>query len=108
MIQLKLALLVIALHFVGDFVLQSRWMGNNKSKNWLALLAHVGVYTSCFLIFGWRFALLNGAIHFVVDAVTSRVTSRMWEKKNVYGFFTVIGLDQMIHTMTLLATLTIL
>ena len=107
MISLKLALLAIALHFIGDFVLQSRWMGENKSKNWLALLAHVGVYTACLTPLGFRYALLNGGIHFVVDAATSRVTSRMWEKKNVYGFFTVIGLDQMIHAMTLLSTLLI-
>lgn len=91
-------------HWLADFVFQTNWMATNKSKNWWALSSHVGVYTLCFLIFGWKFALLNGGIHFGVDAVTSRVTSKLWERKDVHNFFVVVGLDQLVHMSCLIAT----
>jgi len=56
------------------------------------------------LLLGWKFALLNGAIHFVVDYNTSRVTSRLWQEKRVHDFFVVVGFDQLLHSITLLGT----
>ena len=35
-------------HFLGDYVLQNNWMALNKDKDWHAMFAHVGVYTSVF------------------------------------------------------------
>jgi hypothetical protein len=37
-------LVMLTLHFIGDFLLQSDWMALNKSKNWDALSQHVLVY----------------------------------------------------------------
>src|SRR5690606_13397594 len=73
-------------HWVGDFVLQGRWMANNKSKSLRALGAHVAVYTatilaSC-LIPGLgaipgrsmlAFVGVTGVLHFLTDAITSRI-----------------------------------
>ena len=42
-------LALLTTHFVADFVLQSDWMVQNKSKRWGALAAHVSVYTLAFL-----------------------------------------------------------
>lgn len=32
-------------HMVGDFLLQTRWMAEEKRRRWLPLFIHAGVYT---------------------------------------------------------------
>lgn len=107
-------LYLLAIHWVADFILQTHWQASNKSKNWNALLCHVGsyalaLYTASFLLFDWyvatAFALVNGILHFATDAVTSRITSRLYAKGNWHNFFVVIGLDQLIHQAILAGTL---
>lgn len=117
---------LLGLHFLGDFLLQSDWMALNKSKSWLALYLHVLVYSLCFLPFGMAFVGITFLLHFLTDAITSRITSRLWfiehlpmgdglikVLRSTYGyevnpfvasfnnkrhwFFVVIGLDQLIH-----------
>ena len=109
--------LIIFSHFVADFVLQSDWMAKNKSKSWKALSLHISTYTialSIPLMFASTikasllYALINGAVHFVVDAITSRMTSKLYAKGDVHNFFVVVGLDQAIHMSTLVATMEIL
>jgi hypothetical protein len=94
-LDLEYALLVLlAGHFVSDFLLQSDWMAINKSKSWYALGLHATVY--CwgllpFLLvaapagtwvfkFNWAliFMLVTFVCHFVTDAITSRITSKLW------------------------------
>jgi len=98
---MKILILIIWLHWFADFVLQTDKMarGKSKSNKWLSI--HIAVYMLPLFILGWKFALINGATHWVVDWVTSRITSRLWEKQQVHNFFVVIGLDQAIH-MTIL------
>jgi hypothetical protein len=98
---------VLITHFIADFILQSHWMASNKSKSWVPLLAHIGVYTACMVWVGWQFALVNGVMHLVVDFFTSRATAKLWAKKDVHNFFVVIGLDQLIHSVCLLSTLSL-
>ena len=106
MIDLKIVLLLMAIHFVADFVLQSHWMADNKSKLWHALGFHVFVYTSALALctLDWRYAVINGVLHFWTDAITSRISSRLWQAKQVHYFFVSVGFDQLIHTTTLLLT----
>ena len=33
-------------HLVGDFLLQTAWMAENKEDRWLPLLAHITIYTA--------------------------------------------------------------
>lgn len=33
-------------HLVGDYILQTRWMAENKAKQWFPLTVHSAVYTA--------------------------------------------------------------
>ena len=104
--------MVMLLHWVADFILQTLKQSRNKSKSNKYLTAHVATYTAilflmCFrlgLLNGSIWALVNGAAHWCTDWATSRMTSHLWTKGDVHNFFVVIGFDQMIHLLTLLAT----
>lgn len=106
---------LLAIHWLADFVLQTHWQASNKSKRLAALSKHVGVYTLALavgsaVIFGqseaWvYFVLLNGVLHFGTDYCTSRWSSKLWAKQDWHNFFVVIGLDQLIHQVTLAVTM---
>jgi len=53
-------------------------------------------------------AVINGVLHFITDAVTSRITSKLWQKGDMHNFFVVVGFDQLLHYVCLFATLTAL
>lgn len=133
---MTLPISLIIAHFVGDFLLQSDKMALNKSKNWIALADHVGVYSLIMLLWAIGhlnpghvsikvslFAWITFVTHFLTDAVTSRITSKLWflemEQRELldgwfYGkvkpgyrhwFFVMIGFDQVIHYITLALTI---
>lgn len=104
MIEIQIVLTLILLHFIADFLLQTDKMAVNKSKSIKWLSIHAGVYSIPFIIISPLYALINGMIHWCVDFVTSRITSKLWEAKQVHWFFVVIGLDQTIHFFTLILT----
>lgn len=105
MITITTLLILAWIHFLSDFVLQSSWMAENKSKCIKALGSHCLVYMIPFLVvFGWQFALLNGVIHFGVDFITSKINARFWENQRLHGFFVCVGCDQAIHLSTLVLT----
>jgi len=56
-------------HAVGDYVLQSDWMANTKTKRSVAALAHVATYALPFLFLRPSLAALAVIIgtHFVID-----------------------------------------
>ena len=43
----------IVAHLVGDYVLQSDWMANTKTKSWWPAFCHALVYSLCFLPLFW-------------------------------------------------------
>lgn len=99
--------LILAFHFVADFVLQSHWMASGKSKRWgmnLKMLSHIGVYTACLLPLGPLWALTNGVAHYATDIVSSQGTSALWKRGEIHWFFVVIGADQLVHVLCLLWT----
>lgn len=125
---------LLVAHFVGDFLLQSDWMATNKSKSWIALGWHTWVYATTILAVTllsmpielagpfWTITLVT---HFITDAITSRITSKLWFFRRRYyneempydasddwyyiegrrhWFFVMIGFDQLIHYITLIYT----
>jgi Protein of unknown function (DUF3307) len=108
---------LLATHWVGDFVLQTNFQASNKNKRRDALARHVATYTATLfvvaaILFGWMmaviFAAVNGALHFATDYITIRATSKLWAEQNWHRFFVMIGFDQLIHQVTLASTLWIM
>lgn len=106
---------LLALHYLADFPFQIRWMANNKSHNQLALLAHILTYGSVLtaglyylmpetvpLSTFIMFIAFNVVCHYVTDSITSKITSFLWKKQQIYLFFSTIGFDQLVHTCTLI------
>lgn len=106
-------MILLAVHWLADFVIQTHWQASNKSKNWDALGRHVGTYTvtlavAAIFLFGIKgipFAGFNGLLHLGTDAITSRWSSKLYAKQDWHNFFVVIGFDQLIHQATLAVTL---
>jgi len=100
---------LLIIHFISDFLLQSDWMAQNKSKSNKALLLHVSVYSLPFmLLISPLYGIINGILHFAVDYFTSRRTSKLWAAGKVHWFFVTIGFDQMLHILALIWTYNLL
>ena len=112
----NLIILLFVLHWIGDFVCQTRWMADNKSKSLLALTLHVSVYSfvlfaglltvsNYFSIEGFlQFMGANFMLHWITDITTSQFTKLFWLNKDMHKFFIVVGFDQMIHAICLVMT----
>jgi hypothetical protein len=93
---------ILIVHYMADFILQSDWMAVNKSRNTgtgaTALALHGTIYATCFaLFFSLSYGAFNGLLHVLVDYATSRICTHLWLKGERHWFFTIIGLDQLIH-----------
>jgi len=134
MINILDVIFILLIHFIADFLCQTRTMATNKSSSIYWLSAHVGVYTMVtfvgwillfsihdgfpnktfgdFLLrmfvtvwnYGLPLVLLTYTTHWITDFITSRITSNLYKKEKYFEFFAVIGLDQFIHATTLLLT----
>lgn len=107
-------ILIIWMHFIADFILQSDKIAINKSKNNYVLTKHVIIYTIPFIILSLFIPLsvywiiFNGVAHWITDYITSRWTSYLWKNDERHWFFVVIGLDQSLHMSALLVSLIVL
>ena len=97
--------LIIWLHFIGDFVLQSDKMAIHKGRSVKFLGLHCLVYSVPLFLFGWQFAIVNGFAHFAVDFGTSRLSGYYFSIKKRHAFIVTIGFDQAIHMSFLVGTL---
>lgn len=59
----------IVIHAIGDYVIQSDWMANVKTKKHLPAIAHVATYAPPFLLLtqSWRALLFIAITHFIID-----------------------------------------
>lgn len=118
---------LLTLHFIADFILQPREMGNKKSVDLRWLAGHLAIQFVIFFPFTsiW-FALANCAVHGVIDwfiwrgykwtahyRIIDKVagsntpdedyqeTVKSWKFWEDHLFYTTIGLDQLLHGLTL-------
>jgi hypothetical protein len=120
---LQLFFILLFGHWLGDFVFQSHWMAQNKSKNNFALFIHTYAYSTT-LLFAFvlgcltlgigldnifyasiAFFLITFVTHGVTDYFTSRVTSKLWAAQRTHTFFVMIGFDQLVHFYTIILTM---
>jgi hypothetical protein len=110
---------MIISHWIGDFVLQTREMVDNKSTSNYYLSMHVFAYSIANIILWMIFMPMFGAtytkgtimlslvlmfsMHWVTDYFTSKQTSKLYKQQNIHGFFTMIGFDQILHYLQLFA-----
>lgn len=111
------AFIIIFIHWIADFVLQTDWQAQNKSKSNFALLSHTSNYSLVWLlpmclVFGvmkegettewifWSsiyFGMITFVVHTVTDYFTSRLNSKLWSAGKVHYFFVSVGFDQVLH-----------
>lgn len=118
-ISISVLLILLATHYVADFVLQTDWQAQNKYRNVEALLSHVSVYTICFITvlavlfpsnpaFPLTFGIVTWVAHALTDFITSKISHHFAEKTEWHNFFMVIGFDQLLHAAQLVLTYTLL
>ena len=136
--NLYIIFVVLSLHYIADFICQSHEDATNKSTSNKHLLNHVTnytlvVYSGLFLFIilplaGYdstnyttsklgfvKLVILNYLVcfyifitHFATDYTTSRISSKMWKKSKMHEFFNTVGLDQLIHYVSLFTLLYVL
>jgi hypothetical protein len=110
--MLKMLLLVFFLHWIADFIMQSRKVAENKGEDTLTLMKHVSIYSGTLFIglvwfdsfFAFQISIVNGFCHFFIDAVTSQFTSHFYKEDKIHEFWITIGFDQYLHNFILILT----
>ena len=121
-------LVILAIHYFADFIMQDNYMAQNKWHSNIALIHHTSIYTAVWAIFGviwvifhlneyssWHFTyfiLIIFVFHTIQDWVTSKITHelsiRASANNNWHNFFVVIGFDQLLHYVQLFLTFKLL
>lgn len=113
MINIYIIFSILIIHWIADFVLQTDWEAQNKSKSWNALLSHTMTYSLLWfpiilIVLGFQQAVIFTTItflaHTITDCFTSRLNSRLWREQKVHNFFVSVGFDQVLHYIQLFLT----
>lgn len=115
--KIEVILAIIVIHWVADFVCQTSWQAENKSKQWGALLEHTLDYSLVWFCVSFFYGLetnydfkilllspITFIFHTATDYYTSRLNAKLWEEKKVHQFFVSIGFDQVLHYFQLFLT----
>lgn len=120
MSYVQLGVLILLIHFLADFALQTNNQATKKGEGFSPLnkwlFYHVSSYTLIwslvFLIIpidpelntfaGWLlFVFFIGVPHYIVDWLTSRIGKPFWKEGDNHNGFTVVGFDQVLHYLCL-------
>lgn len=119
MIEAKyLAVALIGAHFLSDWVLQTRYIAENKSKSWLVLGHHLGIIAGgicvAFILCGvpaTPVILGKFALYILAHGIQDRYIWRFYEKHyhdpkrpdyKPKAFYNTIAVDQFIHLSLLM------
>ena len=104
-------ILVLFLHLIFDFCLQTSDMAINKAVSFSWLTRHCAIYSlwgfvvSCIL--GLHISLILIVMsylfvtHIFIDFVTSKINRKLSNLKDKHLFFAMIGFDQLLHYITI-------
>lgn len=107
-------IIILIIHFLADFALQTHEQATKKSESRLFLFYHVATYSLMwfFVILGLGylpilalfFTLITFISHYVTDYVTSRIGKPFWSSGDLHNGFVVVGFDQVLHYIQLIYT----
>lgn len=110
----KLFILILFIHFLADFALQTVEQGANKKKSNKLLVYHTLTYSIIwfvvsylyFSMFGvaFLFTIITFITHTIIDYYSSRLSNKFFDKKDYHNGFVVIGADQVLHYLQLFYT----
>jgi len=107
-------ILIFFFHWIGDFVLQTKYITENKNSSYLALFFHVGIYMTTMSLpllilspfvhehYYIAWIILNAGFHFATDLIVSRMCIKY--EGNPKAIFNAIGFEQFIHMGFLVVT----
>lgn len=111
-------LIVLVLHWLFDFVFQSRKIANEKWHDLKALTDHASIYGLGLLCMAFPlnwfindsvqlgvFVFTNGLSHLMIDYLTSKATHVLSVEKLEKQFWCTIGFDQLLHLSILVITM---
>ena len=89
----QLFILILVIHFLADFALQTHEQAQGKGP----------IDPEIQKFWGWiGFSLLVGIPHYLTDWCTSRIGKPFWKSGDFHNGFVVIGFDQVIHYISLI------
>lgn len=113
MMQFKEILIILLVHWLADFILQTHDQAINKSSSNKALLGHTITYSLVWWLVGalyvlqhqdtyqnWHlslFVMITFVAHTVTDWFTSRLCKKFFSKQDYHNGFVVVGFDQILH-----------
>lgn len=116
MISLNIVIIILFAHWVSDFVMQTDEQAKGKSTSNKWLLDHILSYSTMMLVLCSVIPITtsakglvvwvawNSLAHFMVDYVTSRVSSKLYKNGDIHNFFVVVGFDQFAHVAILISS----
>jgi len=116
MINIWAVIILLFLHWLGDFVLQTDAMARGKSISTSFLLEHTAAYSLVFLmVCAPAVSILNSpglvyfapvtfVVHTIQDYFTSRINKRFIEAGENHEYYVCMGLDQLFHLIQLILT----
>jgi len=121
MLTLTEIFVIIIIHWIADFVLQTDKQAKGKSKDILILLKHTSCYSFVWFVSGFMlylpfnfngltlwficiFSLTTLISHTITDYFTSRLNSKLWSEGKTHYFFVSVGFDQILHYVQLFLT----
>ena len=105
---------IVIIHYIADFLLQTNWQAQNKSKDIIPLLDHTFFYSITIVVLSFPYVyevksviylfVITFLCHTITDYFTSRWSTKYFSKGKTREGFRVVGFDQLLHYLQLFLT----